>query len=124
MICLASVHCAYYSCYQLILHFLETKLSIDKVEMKRRYDIYVKGLKDAGVSKILGSHEYWIREFFCDFKQRKSGDTPYIYDNFMQLKVARADADYNTTDFCKKNTDALYDIALIVRKMIIKTYES
>jgi len=123
-ICSTSVHCSYYSCYQLIIHFLETKLNIDKGARKNKYDIYVKGVRDAGGSKILGSHEYWIQQFINDYKQKKSNEVPFIYKNLMQLRQARLEADYEATDFSKKNTDELYDVAFNVRKMIIKTYES
>lgn len=123
-ICSTSVHCSYYSCYQLIIHFLETKLNLDKGQRKNQYDIYVKGVRDAGGFKILGSHEYWIQQFINDYRRKKSNEVPLIYTNLMQLRQARLEADYETTDFSKRNTDDLYDVAFCVRKMIIKTYES
>lgn len=45
-ICSTSVHCSYYSCYQLIIHFLETKLNLDKGQRKNQYDIYVDSVKE------------------------------------------------------------------------------
>jgi hypothetical protein len=121
-VCLSSVHCAYYSCYQLVIYFLETKLNLDNVMRKKRYDQYVDGVRDAGGTKILGSHEYWIQQFINDYRSRCSGDVPYLFKNLVLLRQARLESDYETTDFNKRKTDDLYDLALDVRKKMIKTY--
>jgi len=122
-ICCASIHCAYYSCYQLITYFLNNELHLDDKDRKQQYDSYVKSKRDAG-KKILGSHEYWLNQFFNNFKNKKPSEAPLVYGNLMKLKQARADADYSTIDYFKKDTDQFYDIALDTRKRIIKTYES
>lgn len=120
-VCLASFHCSYYSCYQLLTYYLEKALSISPEKRKNKYNEYL-GDSVAPKSK-LGSHEFWINEFFKDYKQKKVMDACEVLKNLSILKKARLNADYMNTEFSKKETDVLYDIAINVRKMIIKTYE-
>lgn len=122
-LCSASIHCAYYSCYQLINYFLNNELHLDEMGRKQQYDNYVRGQKNTG-GKILGSHEYWLSQFINNFKSKKPCEASRVYGNLMKLKHARTKADYSTTDYFKKDTDQLYEMAKDTRKRIIKTYES
>lgn len=123
-LCPTSVHCAYYSCYQLIIYFLETKLNLSDAERERTYARYKKDLRETGGTKTLGSHEFWIHKFINDYRMKKPAEVRSLYDDLSQLRLARLAADYKTTDYDKKQTDVLYDKALRITKMITKTYES
>ncbi len=120
-VCLVSVHCSYYSCYQLLTYFIEKTHSISPENCKKKYNDYLGD--SVALKNKLGSHEFWINEFFKDYKQKKAMDANIVLKNLSILKKARLDADYKDTEFSKKETDVLYDIALNVRKMIFKTYE-
>lgn len=122
-VCLSSVHCSYYSCFQLVIYYLETILKIDQEERKIRYERYRKGLKGTGATKTLGTHEYWIQQFVKDYQNRKSSEVVEIHRTLTLLKQARSKADYSKADFNKKQTDEIYDLARNLRIKIIKTYE-
>jgi hypothetical protein len=119
--CLSSVHCAYYGCYQLIIHYLDTAFSYDNDKRKAEYDSY---LETANGGKTLGSHEYWISKFTGFIK--KPGNifnSLQIDKNIRVLREARTEADYQETDFSKKQTDELYETARDTIKMIDKSFE-
>lgn len=120
--CLSSVHCAYYGCYQLILYYLDTAFSYNDAKRKAEYDSY---LQDPIVSRKLGSHEYWINKFtsFVKDKKGKVFNSLQIDKNIRVLREARTEADYQETDFSKKQTDELYEKARDTIKMIDKSFE-
>lgn len=118
--CLASVHCSYYSCYQLILYYLDKIFSYNETKRKAEYDNYLKSYTGGG--KRLGSHEYWIRQFMsCIAKTGHVGNSFLIDYNIKLLKEARVEADYQEVDFTKKQTDDLYDKARDTIKLINKS---
>lgn len=118
--CLSSVHCAYYSCFQLILFYLDTKFSYDEEKRKREYDQYKK--KFTG-RRLLGSHEYWINKFANELKgQNQATNAAIIDSNIRKLKEVRVEADYQQTDFTKRQTDAIYDNALYTINLIKKSF--
>ena len=120
--CLSSVHCAYYGCYQLILYYLDTAFSYNDAKRKAEYDGY---LQDPNVGRKLGSHEYWIHKFtgFVKDKKGKVFNSINIDKNIRVLREARTEADYQETDFSKKQTDELYEKARETIKMIDKSFE-
>lgn len=120
-VCLASVHCSYYSCYQLLTYYLEMTLNLSPEKRLMKFNEYLN--ETGSHTRKLGSHEFWINEFFCDYKQKKAMDASIVHNNLRILKKARQKADYTDEEFSKKVTDDLYEIAKSVRKMIIKTYE-
>ena len=123
-LCPTSIHCAYYSCYQLIIYFLETKLKLSDIERNKAYGRYKRDERETGGTKILGSHEFWITQFINDYRVKKPAEVLSLYYDLSQLRQARLAADYKTTDYDKDQTDALCEKALRITKMITKTYES
>ena len=118
--CLSSVHCSYYSCYQLILYYLDKEFAYDENKRKAEYDQYVRTLNGG---KRLGSHEYWIKEFMNRIsKSGHAGNSFLINSNIRSLKEARVEADYQEIDFTKKQTDTIYDKARDTIKLINKSF--
>lgn len=118
--CLSSVHCAYYSCYQLILYYLDTAFSYTDATRKKEYDNY---LQTTSALHKLGSHEYWISKFTT--LVRKPGNvfnSLTIDKNIRVLKEARTEADYQDTDFSKSRTDELYETARSTIQLIDKSF--
>lgn len=119
--CLSSVHCSYYSCYQLMLYYLDKIFSYSESKRKAEYDNYLKTFTGSG--KRLGSHEYWIRQFMiCIVNTGHTGNSILIDKNIRLLKEARVEADYQDVDFTKKQTDDLYDKARDTIKLINKSF--
>lgn len=119
--CLSSVHCAYYGCYQLILYYLDSVFSYNDAKRKTEYDNY---LQTTISRKKLGSHEYWISKFTDFIKNKGKRINSVIIDkNIRLLKEARTEADYQETDFTKKQTDDLYEKARETIKILDKCFE-
>ena len=57
---ITSIHCAYYSCYQLLLHYIDNLDVLNEDDRKEQYDRYKNSVT---VGRKLGLHEYWINEF-------------------------------------------------------------
>lgn len=118
--CLSSVHCDYYSCYQLMLYYLDTEYGYNDSKRKKEYDDYL--LHFAGKS-ALGSHEYWIKKFGDILRSDNHIINSNIIDrNVKILKENRVEADYKDTDFTKRDTDRLYDMALNTIRIINKNF--
>lgn len=118
--CLSSVHCDYYSCYQLMLYYLDHFYNYTEVKRKKEYDTY----KKFGNGK-LGSHEYWINEFHKHLTADKKHilNSNIIDKNIRILRENRIEADYRETDISKSESDRLYDIAKNTRSLIDKSFE-
>lgn len=81
----ASIHCAYYSCFQLVKHILA----------KIRYIPYSKQETDAIDSKI-GTHNFIIETMRNDLLSIKEEEAYDIFDNnITELKRLRKIADYD-----------------------------
>lgn len=118
--CLSSVHCAYYSCYQLILYYLDAVYSYNDAARKSEYDYYLQTTKNG---HKLGSHEYWISKFTTLLKKGgKIFNSLTIDKNIRVLKEARTEADYQETDYSKKETDELYETARNTIRLIDKSF--
>ncbi len=122
-LCLASVHCSYYSCFQLVLYTLEKTNNLDDKQRELQYKKYCNESKISGNQNILGSHDYWIREFILDCLKRSQSDTIVVERILKELRLARNYADYKTTDYSKQQTDAFYEDARRARNLIKKNYE-
>lgn len=105
--CLTSVHCAYYSCYQLILYYLDKTFSYSACKRKEEYDNYLR----AANKTHLGSHEFWIKKFVGCLASKSFSNSIAIDKNLRLLRQNRLEADYQEVEFSKKDTDKLYDTA-------------
>ncbi len=117
--CMSSVHCSYYSCYQMMMHYLETKCNLDDKRRRIQYNKYTSLCK----GKPLGSHEYWINEFVKKAGLLNKSNASEIYQEMMSLKRNRTHSDYTKDNFDKKMTDEIYDKARNCILLMNKTFE-
>ncbi len=112
----SSVHCAYYSCYQLILYYIDYHNVMNEDDRKNEYDNYKINAKS---QHKLGLHEYWISVFEnilnregkykCNYRT-----IHYIINKVKELKEYRSQADYTETEFDVAKTLTIYNDAYSV----------
>ena len=112
----SSVHCAYYSCYQLILYYIDYHNGMNENDRRNEYDNYKKTKSS---KRTLGLHEYWINVFnkilIREGKYKcKIKDISDIINKVKELKEYRSQADYSETEFDTKQTVNIYNDAYSV----------
>ena len=108
-----SVHCSYYSCYQIFKHVLNHKVGKSDAEIKKQ--------NDSKVNK-LGSHEIVIELLLENIRvlDKKAHDSlrMWIYD----LKNCRHIADYSDEKIDESKGEAAYDLAIKIDENLNKLY--
>lgn len=116
----ASVHCAYYSCFQLMKYAIKSE-GIDYENQKKNYTLYVHEMHD-GESRKLGSHEYLIQQFIVESAKKDMRSTIAINRNISHLKAFRTKADYDDIRVNESESKVCSEMAEETRELIIKTY--
>lgn len=97
----ASIHCAYYACFQFIKHILDRKCYIS----------YCRQEENAKSSNI-GTHNYIIDEIRNDLINKKEDDAYDTFDeNITELKRLRKIADYASSIISPKTAKDAVDMA-------------
>lgn len=112
---LSVVHCAYYSCFQL-LNF--KFISVYGRNLKGEYDLYKKKNPESKA----GSHDFAINEATNDLRKRFNySEAQKFRDNMQGLKKLRHEADYGDIaiklDYNTKSLILLNTIELVLNKI-------
>lgn len=78
----SSVHCAYYSSYQLMVHIILNVLGIDSVDYKN------------DVNNNMSSHNITFNKIRSELIKRNNAIVTEFSDNYRKLKKNRINADY------------------------------
>ena len=117
---ITSIHCAYYGCYQLLLHYIDELNGITEEERKEQYE----GYKNSDIAgRKLGLHEYWIKEFSrIIFRENNDDannrDIDDVINKIKELKEFRAAADYTKRGFTTDKTRQIINNAKLVVEKI------
>lgn len=116
----AAVHCAYYSCFQLMKCAIKNE-GVDYDDQKSNYTLYVKESRSRS-DRILGSHEYFIRQFVMKSMEKDKASTIEINRYISQLKAFRTKADYDDVRISEDESKSSSEAATKARELIIKIY--
>ncbi|MDR2813841.1 MAG: hypothetical protein LBB79_04195 [Prevotellaceae bacterium] len=84
----AVAHCAYYSCYQLLIHIWLHSMGKSETDLVLKRTTY-----------NAGSHETLINEVWEHIKRKNKSDARTFNENIFQLKRLRLSADYADASF-------------------------
>lgn len=107
-----SVHCAYYSCLQLLKFLIKDFLNIDYPDQKKECDFLKQN-----------SHEYVIKKVLNEIHTLSTFDYIDLRRNIYDLKSFREISDYENQivdiDLSKKSIDKARDIrSYLIKKML------
>ena len=112
---ITSIHCAYYSCYQLLLHYIDNLDVLNEDDRKEQYDRYKNSVT---LGRKLGLHEYWINEFHRIIIRENTiannRDIDDVINKIKELKEFRSEADYTEKGFTTAKTRQIYNNAKFV----------
>lgn len=100
----SSIHCAYYSCVQVLLHILRDKLGLNDSELENEITQYIKS-RGRG-----GSHAYYISRVIKDLESKKRV-VSRLNTKLVDLKDLRVRADYKQDIIDKKEANKAYSLA-------------
>ncbi len=110
-----TVHCAYYSCVQLMLYLLTTKIYQNRAE----FDCKSNELK---IETKLGSHERMINLFTSYLRNNKKDGGDREWKDFNteinQLKKLRTDSDYGDNETLKPDGENSMKLSESVIKLL------
>lgn len=112
----SSVHCAYYSCVQVLLYILHNEIGLTASQLKNEISQYLKN-KGKG-----GSHAYYIGRIINDLTNRNSGALSSLNTELVLLKKARVEADYTPTILTEKDASKAYNRAEIIIQKLSTDY--
>jgi len=116
----ASIHCSYYSCFQLLKYTLKL-CGINYDDQKNNYTSYCNNFHGEG--KKLGSHDYLIQEFIKRSANKDMPSTISINRYISYLKALRNKADYNDEIVNDSDSIECSKQAKEARILIIKIYD-
>lgn len=118
----ASIHCAYYSCFQLVKYVFKNKERVDYSNQKSNYTAYVKE-SQSQQRKAMGSHEYLIQQFIKKSAEKNMSSTIIIRRHILELKGLRAQADYDDSIVKEGESTRCSKMAEEIRRLITEIYE-
>jgi hypothetical protein len=107
----SSIHCAYYSCVQYMLHVINTKLSL-AVREKFRLDILYKG----------SSHKNAIITINKELSVKNREDYKVFQRKVGELKKLREDADYTSIQMISDSSSQSYLTAQSIRTILKENF--
>ena len=114
-LCSASIHCAYYSCYQLLLHIWFYSL------MKSGTDLnFIINKHKGNKAQIKGSHETLINEIQKYIKENNYDDFRVINKSIGQLRKLRISADYEDNSFLYNDSLKAIELSKRIRPILKK----
>lgn len=90
----SSVHCSYYSCYQLMIHIIYNVLGYDEEEYSNTNEL-----------NNVGSHNYTINIIRQEIISKNNSLTREFADNIRILKDFRKKADYKQVKILKADSN-------------------
>ncbi len=105
----SSVHCAYYSCIQVLKHIVLHILKKSEATI------------DAESKAEGGSHLYLIKSVIRDLKS-KGHNVVNLNNNFFDLKDLRVISDYKDVQITASKSNTAYGIAKLIRDELILKY--
>ncbi len=112
----ASVHCAYYSCIQLMLHVLRSDFKKSEEEIKLEREV---GSRNSG-----GFHN-WVQNFFFTEVSKREKDARIVFDfnnSFGNLKGIRIRSDYGVNSIGEKEASKAIEVANKINKIITEKF--
>ena len=111
----SSVHCAYYSCIQLVSHILINDYGVDGMKAYRERKNPNEGSHEALIHRF-------IKELLTDYpgEGRRARD---IRNDVFQLKEKRTDADYKEIEITKPINQVVIDKAAKINQLIKSCYK-
>ena len=113
----SSVHCAYYSCIQLMKYIICHKIGIDY----DKQEIEISQLKTQK-AKRTGSHNYMIdviEEIMCSVDKKEAS---IFVDLIEALKDFRAESDYGNVEILSSKSSDSISKAYDIRKQLINFF--
>ncbi|HOV72051.1 MAG TPA: hypothetical protein PLO31_07580 [Dysgonamonadaceae bacterium] len=108
-------HCAYYSCYQLLLHIWFYSL------MKSGTDLnFIINKHKGNKAQIKGSHETLINEIQKYIKENNYDDFRVINKSIGQLRKLRISADYEDNSFLYNDSLKAIELSKRIRPILKK----
>lgn len=113
----ASIHCSYYSCYQLIIYLLKYQHGYGNTRQYR------------AIGSVEGSHEETINLLWRELNDLDNSQNPRTrvathFDRYMKtLRNMRAKADYKEEVIDSYNSEYVYDDAVKLRQILIDKYQ-
>lgn len=108
-------HCAYYSCYQLLLHIWFYSL------MKSGTDLnFIINKHKENKANIEGSHETLINEIQRYIKENNQDDFRVINGTIGQLRKLRISADYKDKSFLHNDSLKAIELSKKIRPILKK----
>ncbi len=104
-----AVHCAYYSCLQMMIHILIT------LSGKKEIDIYGSARNDGH------SHLYFIREV-SNLIEKRNRSLVMLYNKINDLKDFRVKSDYKNIQIAKTDSNRAMEMAQIIRDLLTNTF--
>jgi hypothetical protein len=99
------VHCAYYSCLQLLMHFVHRYSSHTEDELKKE-------------TQGKGSHNYYISIYYNEIKGLNPKNVHAFYKYFTKFKRKRTEADYYNIEITESDLKRAKDNAIKIHKFL------
>ena len=104
-----SVHCSYYSCFQLMKYTLKNIIGIDYEEQGNQIRLSKQN-----------SHNFVIHAIGKEIKRRNPYDFRYFNNNIRELKALREEADYENVEILIDKSSMAYEKAKKLRLSLLK----
>ncbi len=106
----SSIHCLYYSCFQLMLHICSS-------------DLTVKNFNEESLKEIKGTHEKMIQKFFdCFVKKQKRLSAVDFNNEIIKLKQLRHKADYQNFEISESKAKEAEKAAKTIISQLENTF--
>ncbi len=106
----SSIHCLYYSCFQLMLHICSS-------------DSTVRNFNDKSLDAVKGTHEKMIKKFFDCFVEKQKRLLAVDFNNEMnKLKQLRHKADYKDFEISERKAIEAERVAKTIISQLTNTF--
>lgn len=111
-----SIHCSYYSSFQLIKHTLAAFFGISYAKQESELNV----LKQGKASRGIGSHEYVINKFGGELRGLSKDEYLSFTRNIKELKAFRKQSDYLNKEVTYKQSERAYRLSEDIVGMLKK----
>ena len=99
------IHCSYYSCLQLIIHFVYEYCEVTEEQILEE-------------TKDKGSHNFYLNKYVSEIKRINSRNAVLFYQYISKFKRKRTESDYQLEEVAKEDSIKAKETAKKIRKFI------